>query len=249
MSDILVLGYGEIGKAIYKLCSNEYVYYKDLRASKLPETELHNIDILHVCIPYTNYKIFRDAIYDVAFDYSPELIIINSTVEIGTTDKLIKDFRKENIPAEIVYSPCRGVHPNLEKGLKTFIKYIAGNQIAVELAASHFDDIKVETKVMDLRSLEAAKLYSTLYYGWNILFCKMLNKSCKQNNLNFEEVYTDWNKTYNKGQKDLKSEHNIRPILYPPKNGCGGHCINPNWDLLSKNDSVLPNISKMLDGL
>ena len=129
MNDVLILGYGEIGKAIYKICSKtQNTYYKDLNKSKLPNTD---IDILHVCIPYTNYEKFRDVIYDVALEYDPELIIINSTVEIGTTNKLIKDFDKSNIPAEIVYSPCRGVHPNLEKGLKTFVKYIAGNQIAV----------------------------------------------------------------------------------------------------------------------
>jgi len=248
MNDILVLGYGEIGKAIYKICSDSGLntYYKDLNKSKLPKTD---IDILHVCIPYTDYNIFSDAILETCNKFKPELIIINSTVEIGTTDKLNKlNFNYLPKP-EIVYSPCRGVHPNLVNGLKTFVKYVAGNQIAVELAASHFDDIKIETKFMDLRSLEAAKLTSTLYYGWNILFCKIINWFCKNKKLNFSEVYTEWNKTYNKGQKDLNSEHNIRPILYPPDGGISGHCVCENWVLLKKDEPLLCYLSKMLNNI
>lgn len=231
MDNVLVLGYGEIGKAIEQICleSKLNVFWKDLNKSNLPDTD---IDILHVCIPYTDYNKFKNDIYEVALEYEPELIIINSTVKIGTTERLIKDFYKKNIPAEIVFSPCRGVHPDLYKGLKTFIKYIGGSQIAVELAASHFDDIKIETKFMNLRSLEAAKLHSTTNYGKSIKIAKDINDHCKTNNLNFEDVYTEWNKTYNNGFKTLGKPEFCRPILYPPDNGLGGHCILENAEIL-----------------
>jgi UDP-N-acetyl-D-mannosaminuronate dehydrogenase len=223
--NVLILGYGEIGKAIGQLCSEAgmNLFWKDLDKSNY-NNEI--IDVMHVCIPFTDYNSFEKILFEASRVYNPGLIIINSTVEIGTYDKLSDKI------SNLVYSPCRGVHPNLYEGLKTFVKYIGGNQPMLELAAIHFNDIKVETKFMKVRELEAAKLYSTLRYGMDIRFTFKTNEFCKENNLDFEDVYTEWTKTYNNGYKKMNKEKFLRPVLYPPKNGIGGHCVIENAEIL-----------------
>jgi len=248
MNKVLIIGYGEIGKAFEKICKEcgYDVYFKDLKESRLP---VGKIEVLHVCIPFKDYENFRIPIIENIKKYSPELVVINSTVEIGTTSKLINDIKVKGVKTEIVYSPCRGVHPNLYDGIKKFIKYIGGSADAIELAASHFETLGVDSKFMSCEEAEAAKLFSTTYYGWNILFCKLVKEFCDMKKLDFDKVYTDWNKSYNKGYKELGMENVVRPILYPPENGINGHCICENWKLLGKDEVVLTALSDYLNKL
>lgn len=46
--------------------------------------------------------------------------------------------------------------------------------------------------------------------------------------------YGEVGKAIAKFYKKLKMPHVIRPVLYPPKNSIGGHCIVPNMEALSK---------------
>src|SRR5438128_906636 len=94
-----ILGYGEIGKAIAKFNKNPLI--KDLQRND----GLEHVDILHVCIPWSDnfVKIIKKEIKSI----KPGLVIINSTVVPGTTKK---------ISGMVVHSPIRGLHPNLHKG-------------------------------------------------------------------------------------------------------------------------------------
>ena len=80
---------------------------------------------------------------------------------------------------------------------------------------------------------EAAKLFLTEYYRECINFAKRVKTYSKKNDLSFHEIYTIPNTIYNQGYKELGFEEFIRPILQPIMTPTGGHCVEPNKELIS----------------
>jgi len=218
-SKIGILGYGEIGQAIARFYKNPKI--KDLNR----DDDLVGVDILHICIPWSKnfVKIVKKEIKKI----KPRLTIIHSTVAPGTTKK---------IGGLVVHSPVRGVHPHLFEGIKTFVKYIgADNKKAAQLAQKHLESLGIKTKVFyPSITTEIGKLLDTTYYGLCIAWHGEMKKLCDKYKIDFEKTVTDFNKTYNEGYKKLGKPNVVRPVLYPPVKGIGGHCIIPNAKILKK---------------
>src|ERR1051326_8560730 len=160
----LIVGWGEVGQAINRILGDVYIID--------PKKQTWNgekVDAVHICIPckknfegiVEGYKILTKA-----------LIIVHSSVPVGTCDKL-----------GIVHSPIRGVHPKLEKGIRTFPKYFGGKR--AKEAAKIFKDAK---------TTESIKLWETSQYGRLIMLEKEIYQWCKKNKVDFKEVYTNSNK-------------------------------------------------------
>jgi len=214
-----ILGYGEIGQAIAR-------FYKKPKIKDLNRDDgLVGVDILHICIPWSKnfVKIVKKEIKQI----KPRLTIIHSTVAPGTTKK---------IGGMVVHSPVRGVHPYLFEGIKTFVKYIgADNKRAAQLAKKHLEGLGIKTKVFyPSITTEIGKLLDTTYYGLCIAWHGEMKKLCDKYKIDFEKAVTDFNKTYNEGYKKLRKPNVVRPVLYPPRKGIGGHCIIPNATILKK---------------
>ena len=90
---------------------------------------------------------------------------------------------------------------------------------------------------------ESQKLWETTQYGWFIILEKEIYKWCQKNNLDFDIIYNQANKTYNEGYSKLGMKNVIRPILKQANGKIGGHCIIPNCELLGS--EVAKIISKM----
>jgi hypothetical protein len=105
----LVIGMGEVGRALASI----------LRAPThdpmLKKTSRGQFHVLHVCIPYT--KDFVSIVRAYEKEFLSTLTVVHSTVPVGTCATL-----------EAVHSPVRGLHPHLELGIKTFVKYFGGPQ-------------------------------------------------------------------------------------------------------------------------
>jgi hypothetical protein len=235
--NILILGYGEIGKALENIYGHKYNILKIEEGKILPP--LKNIEILDVCIPYSDE--FIDIIKDYIRLYKPKLTIIHSTVYPGTTKKISK--------SNIVYSPVIGIHPYLEKSIKTFKKFIGSNDRGgLKKVKRHFKRNKIKFKVLqNSKTVETAKLLSTLYYGMCISFHDDVNNLCKKEKLNFDQVMTEWNKEYNLGYKKMDIDNVIRPILEPANGKIGGHCIIPNAEIIKNyfNSEIVDYVLKL----
>jgi UDP-N-acetyl-D-mannosaminuronate dehydrogenase len=214
-----ILGYGEVGQAIAKFYQNPKI--KDLKR----DDGLKGVEILHICLPWSNnfVKIVKKEIKEI----KPKLTIIHSTVAPGTTQK---------IGGLVVHSPIRGIHPHLYKGIKTFVKYIGtDNKKAGKLAKNHFKSLGIKTKVFQPSiTTEIGKLLDTTYYGICIAWHGEMKKICDKAGVDFDKAATDFNQTYNQGYKTLGKPNVVRPVLYPPKGGIGGHCICENAEILQK---------------
>ena len=215
----LVIGMGEVGKALVRvLIETGY----DVKTLDIGESLEERFDVIHICFPYSdNFIQFVESYKEKHLDPGG-LVIIHSTVPLGTTEKVLN----------AVHSPIRGVHPNLDKGIKTFRKYFGGSR--AQDAADYFAPVTTNVLVTPFpRETEALKLLDTSYYGWNILFEKAVYAYCKENELDFDIVYQDANESYNDGYKLLGMGNVVRPVLRHVDGKIGGHCVVPNAKLLN----------------
>ena len=236
---IVIGGKGEVGSAIVKIekefSNNALIVDKD---TQLVEGDLLKTYVaMHVCVGYSDKFIETVKNYNATFN--PELIIIHSTVPVGTTSK-IKD-------VNIVHSPIRGIHPNLYDGITKFVKYVGGDDKSTKLAIRHLESLWIDTvKLGSSETTELLKILSTTYYLHNVLYAKEVQELCNKYEVDFNEVYTHANNTYNEGYRKLGLENVVRPILTPPSlDGVGGHCLIENAIILSK-ELLTKNMKNLL---
>ena len=211
----LVIGKGEVGSAIANIFNCPAMDLEDA-------PELYTADILHICYGWDDDFIVETQQYIEYFN--PKAVVIHSSVPIGTT---------RNFPLA-VHSPVRGVHPHLEQGIRTFVKYVGYTNYAIAIVvAEEFDKVYIRYRLVENpENTEAGKLLSTTYYGWNIMFEKYVHKFCEENDLDFNVVYKDFTETYNLGYTELDMEHVVRPVLKHMEGKINGHCILQNCELL-----------------
>lgn len=213
----IICGYGEIGKSLFKILRPHYdVGYVDLHEEYNVNKE---IEILHICFGYSENFIEQVRNYQERF--KPKDTVIHSTVPVGTCRQL-----------NAIHSPCRGLHPNLESGLLTFPKFLGGEKASK--VADYFRRADMKVILYDKpETTEALKLFDTEYYRHCIEFALEVNRYCGEHDLNFSEVYTIPNITYNEGYVKLGHSEYVRPVLQPIVKEIGGHCLLPNKKLLN----------------
>lgn len=215
--DDLVIGMGEIGRAIQSIFRCEGIGRNDKPAGK-------DYDVLHICFPYSEE--FETQVSSYQALYNPKFTIIHSTVPVGINRILGS-----------ISSPCRGIHPELELGIRTFPKILAGEQAS--LVADHFRKVGLKVILYDEPETgEAAKLFDTEYYRACIQFAQRVKKYCELHQLNFSEVYTIPNITYNEGYTKLDHPEYVRPVLQPIMTEIGGHCVGNNKVLISMSEGL-----------
>jgi len=227
MDNIGILGYGEVGKAVSSL------YGKAIKIKDLDRDEnLNNLDLVHVCIPFT--EDFIDTVINFLNENKPKHCIIHSTVAPKTTE--IINHKTQN-SFNVCHCPVRGIHPNLLEGLLIFETYL-GCDFECKALIDHLSNLSLKiTRVPSVTS-ELAKLLDTTYYGLCIAWHGEVKKMCDQLGVDFDDVSTNYNKTYNSGYKKLGKENVARPILYPPDK-IGGHCVIPNTKILNQDFNSL----------
>jgi hypothetical protein len=217
----LLVGYGEIGKAIHDYLSSRLtIDIQDLAQGHEVMNPREHYDYLLVCIPYTSS--FINAVTEYIELAVPDTTIIFSTVAIGTT----------KIWDDAVHIPIEGRHPNLLESLRHW-KFMVGYNKKKALANTLELLYAMKcTPVFNSDNTEAYKLLSTTLYGLNIEFARVANDMCEMLGLNYEK-WNQYNRNYNDLYTELGFPEYTRYILYPPKGKLGGHCIIPNADILS----------------
>lgn len=219
MIEHLIIGNGEVGSALAEVLSMRYGVVGWDRATD-SEDDLARCQVLHLAYPYTPE--FLDYARHYTTLTTPELIVVHSTVPVGTTEQLGE---------RAVHSPVRGVHPRLLASLRCFVKFFGGPR--AEEAAGPFERVGVDTFCApESEVTEALKLWDTTQFGLMILIQKEIKAWCDRYGLDFDVVYRLANRTYNAGYEELGMPHVVRPWLEDVPGPIGGHCVIPNAHLL-----------------
>lgn len=219
----LIIGYGEVGKALTQVLHDNYdIEIVDSNPTSAPVDYPENAEIMHICFPYSDN--FIKHVQDYQAKYNPKFTVIHSTVPVGTSSQV-----------KAIHSPIRGIHPNLESGIRTFPKFLGGEQAS--LVADYFRRAGLKVMLFDkAETTEAMKLFDTEYYRHNIEFAKRVKRYCDEKGLNYHEVYTLGNQTYNEGYTALGHPEFVRPVLQPIMTEIGGHCLLPNKELIAQSE-------------
>ena len=229
----LIIGGGEIGTSLKKVLDKRKVKEKAVIVDIKDKDYSKKIstlkgEVMHICYPYS--KGFATSCLKYITEFEPILVIIHSTIPVGTTSILQKIVGKK---IYIVHSPVRGNHPDLEKSLLTFTKYIGTkDNVAYLRAKTELSNIRT-VWLKKSEETELGKLMCTSYYGLCIAWHREMERFCKKFNVRFEDAVIEFNKTYNEGYNKLRPNV-IRPILSSPGNKkIGGHCVIPNAIILN----------------
>lgn len=221
----IIVGAGEVGKALHEVLKTAH----EVALRDKDNTVSGIFGVMHIAYP--PMERFVEITQAYMQQYQPKLVIIHSTVPVGTT---------RTISPDAVHSPIRGVHPKLAEGIRTFVKYFGGTR--AQEAAKLFAAAGVPTQAFAKpETTELIKILDTTYYGWNIVFNKEAKRICDGLGLDFDEVYTLPNTSYNEGYVKLSMGHVVRPVLKHVPGKIGGHCVVQNCNLL---ESLVTRIIK-----
>jgi len=220
---VLVVGLGEIGSAVYRLVSeSKYkVFGYDIdpkksvdSLSKIPKP----VDVIHIAYPYS--KDFIEVTVGYLQQFKPDLVIVESTVPVGTTEQV---FLRYN--ARVVHSPVRGKHPNIYEHLKFWVKWVGPTtQESGVKAKEYLESLGLKVKVANhSRDTELAKLWETVYRAVMIAAWQEIHRISKKFNVKVESI-----------AEFIAEVHQVlkdRPVYFPGY--IGGHCLIPNTEILN----------------
>lgn len=225
----LIAGVGQIGTAVLQLLEK---YHDVFAIDKDSEKVEKKIDIIHICFPWTDDFIKEVKKYQKT--YKPKLIIIYSTVPIGTTKRI----------KHAVHSPVEGKHPRLYTSIKIGLRWIGYNDNEDKIKAQAiWRPITLCESVPNSDWTEFLKLASTSKYGINIVWADYMDKVSKHLKMPYDYV-KEWDMAYNELYGRLRMKHIRKYVLEPPQGPVGGHCILPNAEIL--NDQFPNEMLKMI---
>lgn len=232
MNKDIIIGLGQVGQALKEVLESKYELDTfDIEAPDIPVQKQYRI--VHICFPY-NVK-FISQVQKYFRKFKPSIILIHSTVKVGTTQKIIKKLNFRSI----IHSPIRGQHNKLPASIRIFTKFlgidypltkIQDNNLS-EFLQKYFRELDIHTVVYkDSRLTEMAKMLCSFQYGMYNLVAHEAKRMCDQFGLDYSKTVLFWNETYNQGYSTFRTGvHDYRrSILIPDiKNGFGGDCIIP----------------------
>ena len=221
----VVCGMGEIGQALAEVLSGNYdLYvkdaggefsrYKDFMFDQVAVSGgLPEVDVLHICFPYSETFIADVQTYIGYVD--PDVTVIHSTVPIGTSRA-----------CNALHSPVIGRHPHLAESIRTMTKFIGGS-FASDVA-DYFRRAGIEVYLTDKQeSTELSKILCTTSLGVYVEWTKDIKRQCDKYGVPFE-LWTIWTNEYNDGYERLNMSTVHRPNLVPIQTKISGHCVLPN---------------------
>lgn len=214
----LIIGKGQVGQALYDVVKDHHeTYIKDVEP-----LELEGVQVLHICYP--DHDGFDKTTKSYIRHYKPSLVIINSSISVGTTEKC---------GSGIVYSPVRGRHPKLASDLKIYEKFVFSDSVEMMTKAyAYFTECGLKVKAHRGNTAgELLKLLSNIHMGVEIAWRQEVQRILES----FEVpcyIYEEWEESYRQGYLKSGDDHLVRPSMKPDP--IGGHCIIPCTEILSE---------------
>jgi len=202
MLKIGIIGFGYVGKAMHKLFSNHYhiEIYDPLYDHSCTRDKINACDAAIICVPTPKSKTGEcctDIVEDVVSWLETPLILIKSTVKVGTTEKLKEEYLKR-----IVFSPeyCGessywtpyGFHSDIKE--TPFFTFGGDRKDTSEFVSIYMPVVGPTKTYRQTTSAEAemAKYMENVFYAMKITFCYEMSEICKATNVDYNEVRELW---------------------------------------------------------
>lgn len=230
-----IIGYGYVGKALHRFFENHYevfIYDPNLKTSNSKE-EINETDIVFISVPtprsengQCDISIVEESIKWLDVD----VIVIKSTVEIGTTNLLIEKYNKnivfspEYIGESTYWSPY-----DFHTDMKETPFFIFGGETnlcskVIDIFLPVTGPCKRYIKT-DSKSAEMAKYMENSFYATKITFCNEMYDIC-------EKIDVDWNEVRELWLADPR----INPMhtaVFKDKRGFSGKCLPKDTSALN----------------
>lgn len=210
----LVIGLGETGQPLLELLREAYPDAKGYDLNAGESAPSGPFAVLHICIPHSEH--FLETVAGDAKIFAPDLIIVHTTVPVGTTAKI----------PNAVHSPILGQHQDMLVGLRRFTKWIGGARAEEAAAILGRAGMRVRT-VPTSNETELLKLLCLAKYGLSIAFSHYERELFDKYEFDFSHIL-EWDLDYNLGVLTRLR----RPVLAPTDKRIGGHCVIPGTRLL-----------------
>lgn len=213
IKNIAIVGYGHVGKMMESFFGQHHrcIAYDAFIEGRESTELIHGADVSIICVgtpPYhvglmpgnNNYACDISSVDDVISWNTAPLIIIKSTVAVGTTDMLKAKHKKR-----IIYSPqfCDG-H---DSDYFVFGGDPSDTKKAVELFATVGGSSKKYIQT-DARSAEMMKHVANAYQITKLNFCKQMSQACQNLDVDYNVVRELWlNDTRVNSCHTLASDH------------------------------------------
>jgi UDP-N-acetyl-D-mannosaminuronate dehydrogenase len=208
---VLVAGLGEVGQPLLRILERTY----SCRGIDVVPVDIdYPCSVLHVCYPF-QIKDFVGVTESYVEKYKPELVIIHSTVQVGTTTRV-----QERLQVPVVYSPVRGKHAKMEQEMLHYKKFIgAEDREAREQASQHLAAAGFQVATFSTAEIaELSKLLETTWLGVLVGWAQDVERMASECGASYAEV-----------------NRFVEEIAYLPKvfpGYIGGHCVMPNIAIL-----------------
>ena len=251
MKKIAIIGYGYVGKAMEQFFKDHYevMIYDPFVGYETNKDDINKCYASFVCVPTPRGE---DGSCDVGIVeetlewLNTEIIVIKSTVEVGTTKRLSKQYNRE-----IVFSPEY-------IGESTYWSPFTFHTDMKETPFYTFGGEKSEcSKVIDLflpitgpckryitsdsTTAEMAKYMENAFYATKIAFCNELYDICEASGVDWNEVRELW-------LADPRI-HPMHTAVFKEDRGFGGKCLPKDTLALSKIAEMVGVQSDVLNGV
>ena len=251
MKKIAIVGHGYVGKAMEEFFKEHYeiVTYDPPAGYKTTEDEVNDCDVTFVCVPTPRSEdgsCDTSLVEEVIKWIDTELIIIKSTVEVGTTKRLSGVYNKDLVfSPEYVGESTYWTPFNFHTDMKETPFYIFGG---TKKTCSKVIDLFLpvtgpckQYQITDSTTAEMAKYMENAFYATKIAFCNELYDIC-------DAVGVDWNGARELWTLDPRLQR-MHTAVFKDNRGFGGKCLPKDVSALSKIADKVGVQSDLLKGV
>lgn len=234
-----IVGYGYVGKALHSFFKKHYdvFIFDPLMNNTHTKDEVNKCDVVFVSVPTPrgeNGECDVSIVEDTIEWLDVDVIVIKSTVEIGTTERLIEKYNKnivfspEYIGESTYWSPY-DFHTDMKE---TPFFIFGGKKETCNKVIDIFLPVTGPCKryiVSDSKTAEMAKYMENSFYATKITFCNEMYDICESLDIEWNEARELW-----------LADPRINPMhtaVFKDKRGFSGKC-------LPKDTSALNHIAK-----
>jgi UDPglucose 6-dehydrogenase len=198
-----IVGYGYVGKAMFNYFKDHYdvIFYDPYVNGSCSIKDINECHLAVVCVftpSRENGECDVTIVDEVISWIESPLILIKSTVKVGTTEVLKKKYNKRIVfsPEYIGESTYDTGYFNFNKSMKNHSFYtFGGDRSDTREMVDIFMVISGPTKTYkqtDATSAEIAKYMENAFFSTKLVFCYEFAEICKQYKVDYNEVRECW---------------------------------------------------------